>query len=521
MSSSKWSGCREEEYSVLGRLIESRVPVVHLQGPHGSGKTTILQDLLAEKHHVFVDGNLSTSVSSLMTCIIRRIATYRSILPMGSPTNMEMSDDQSMGQRSVKSFKKEELSTPGSSPAHTSLVPSRAELLNNNPRRMRDAAVKAMAGIARVGTGVRRRKQVDSDEDFLDEDSSEESDNGSDDSGATGYTRGVSVGRTRHLVKSSLSDYGQFRVRNESGFLQKLERLMLRQKDISEPFYLVIDNVDSLPSGSESFLGLFGCLSEYLGSGRSICAVFTSTKLLPVSLSGKSATLSLHPYSLGECQSILSRELGCNSEGAITRYASAACTILYPSMRNNFRLLRDSILRMVELEPSLAPSKAIVNAKAAAADKISDLFNDENGGNVPSVRWLSLQAKRVLLAGYLAAHNPATQDKHIFKVVCSRTSKREVSSFKNQRAMADAIDIRAPAPFPIGRLLHIYRFLTGDFDEESKSDGGFAFYRTVNELVHFGLFKGAATRLSCHTPFELVSQVADHVGVRLDEVLYA
>jgi hypothetical protein len=517
----KWKGCREGEYRAIKKFVDARVPVLHVQGPHGSGKTSLLRDVLVDKHHVFIDGNLSTSLSALMTCVIRRLARYKRSEGTTSPA-VEMSDDDIGDVTSVKSFKKEE-STPEGSPVSQS-CPSKDKLISeSHVRLMRGAALQALKAIAKPGsTTLKRTRKVDSDdEDFLGGDSSDEDD--------------VSDNEVRHPVVSM----SQFRVRNVSGFLHKLERLLLRQTDISEPFYIVIDNMDGVARTDEAresligFLTLFTHLSEYISIGREICAIFTGANLLPTALAGGTATVHLHPYTLAECQAIIAREGGGSTESVVEKYTKMAILVLYPSMRNNFRLLRDSVISMVTEEAvGLIGSTVHVVAKSDAVSVLSNRFNDENSHRVPSVKWLSQVAKRVLVAGYLAAHNPASQDRHIFKVVVGgRSSRREVTAFKTARTMADSIDIRSPVSFPIQRLLSIYRFLTGDPLEEAQFDGGFEFYRTVNELVHFGLFRGgdgdalirlgSGARLNCHAPWELIQQVAVMIDVRLDEVLYA
>jgi len=552
----QWLNCRESEFVQLRRILGSSPGVIHLHGPRGCGKTEILRDLCHGQNPVTVDATLSTSVPALMSCILRRVHdSLKTIRNTGSPES-----DEEMDAKDEEKLKKEEspLSTPDK-------VPSRSELMEECANRgtRRNAAIVAQKKIVALGKpnrGGGARKLLD--DDFLDEDYSEESESSSDSSEEESEpkvrTARPNQPRSTNTVPPNiyriLARAQRLRVRGVSAFIQKFERVLIQATEPTR-LVLIIENVDSIVTPEDrsfdlnavspgvEFLTLLTRLDEYISIPMiDLSIVLTSAQLLPPAVSSRAASISLHPYTLSETVTILSRRTGMDK--SYHQFVAGACAILYPAMCNNFVLLRDTVERLYEDWNS-----RIVDIKRVAATSLTSMFNENHHDGsfasdakavanlISSTKWLSQDARRMLVASYLASHNPAQHDKQIFRVLGNdaRARKQATSQFKKYRNMADSIDIRTPVPFPLSRLLSIYRYLSGAPEEDANEDAGYFFYKTVRELTQNGLLKaggnshsndwwiqgGSSLKLNCNAPFNLIEEVAKKLNIKLDEVLYA
>ena len=547
----RWLNCRDREFVNLQRLLHSSAGFIHVQGSRGCGKSSLIRDVSRGQNVVTVDATLSTSVPALMSCILRRVHDKLKVIRnTGSP---ETEDEADAKSEAKLPFKKESpLSTPDK-------VPTRSELMEECSDRgsRRNAAViaqkKIVALSSRRGGGI--RKLVD--DDFLDEDYSEESD--SSDSSSEESIQKRSNRKNDNIVNPEiyrvLARAQKLRVRGVSAFIQKLERVLIQSIEPTR-LILVIENVDTLispsdhsfdisPSPGAEFLTLLSRLDEYLSVPLiDLSILVTSTQLLPPAISARAASLSLHPYTLSETVAILSRI--DEAPTSYSTFVAGTCAILYPSMCNNFVLLRDTVERLFA-----SWSTKIVDIKLVASKSLINLFNETHYDGsfasdekaltnlISSVKWLSQDARRILVAAYLAAHNPPQHDKQIFRVIGkdkNRSKKQGVCQFKKYRTMADSIDIRTPVPFPLSRLLSIYRFLCGHPEQDMDEDAGYFFHKTVRELTQNGLLKaggsngqnndwwiqnGSGAKLNCNAPFSLIEEIAKKLNIKLDEVLYA
>lgn len=551
----KWLNCREAEFVKLKRLFNNSIGFVHLMGSRGCGKTSMLHDVTSGMNTVTVDATLSTSVPALMSCIVRRTNfLLRKLRMTGSPETDDEADAKSEDKISLKK------ESPESTPDR---VPSRSELMNETSTRgeRRNAAVVAQKRIAALektkGRGGSMRKILD---DFIDEEYSDESETSSDSSGDEEQAKSRimkprqkrSDNHVSPEVYRILSRAQNLRVRGVSAFIQKLERVLIQVSDPTR-LVIVIENIDSLLSpddysfentaspGSE-FFSLLTRLNEYMCVPLiDLSIVVTSTQLLPPSITARAAAVNLHTYTLSETISILSKT--APESKSYQKFVTGACAILYPSMCSNFVLLRNTVEQLY-----MNWSQQVIDIKLAASKSLQALFNESHHDGsfaseeknvaklISPIKWLSKDARRVLVAAYLASHNPPQHDKFIFRVIDDgRAKKKSTTQFKKSRNMADSIDIRTPVPFSLSRLLTIYRYLCGNFTEDTNEDAGFFFYKTVRDLTQNGLLKaggnsasndwwingGSNLKLNCVAPFSLIEEIAKKLDIKLDEVLYA
>ncbi|KAF4738378.1 Origin recognition complex subunit 5 [Perkinsus olseni] len=79
-----------------------------------------------------------------------------------------------------------------------------------------------------------------------------------------------------------------------------------------------------------------------------------------------------------------------------------------------------------------------------------------------TVKWeshLSYNARLLVLAGFLASHNPPSMDKRLFMMKTGRNSRATVTKMRNNQMAMDSIAVRPPKPFPLQRMLEIARYL--------------------------------------------------------------
>jgi len=540
----KWRLVRAEEYAMLQKLLHEGCPLTHVIGPSGCGKSSLLKDLVRIIPSVTVDANTCGSVSGVMSCILRRLVEI----------NTRNIDDPDASDSDVDLKAKIDIKSESglTTPEDTAME----ECINQEPARgRRKAAVVASAKLVtsfarRDGRALTRRKYVD---EFIDEDSDSDAvENSSSDSG----DEKEDLRETRSKVKNStvplhvlrlLHRAQQLRVRGESAFVQKLERVLIRVK---QPTTLVIDNFDAILSPDDfdldargpggRFLRLLSRLNEYVATDSGLSFIIVSNRMIPYDVSSRCVTVHMRPYSKEDCLAILSR----GDDDRFDIFLKHSLAILYPAFSGNFGHLRDTIYRLYESGEIVrsnsyqlaARSKSVCSKELArcfgggAVETDFEAQISEQRESATTVKWLSRTAKLVLISGYLAAHNPPGQDKVLFRTVSTTGMKRSAAAstaFKKSRINVDSIHIRAPVPFQVNRLLSIYRCVGGGWEEEAHVDAGLLFYRVVRELIQHGLFKGSCedwlrgtSKLNCHAPLDLIQIVANETNVKLNEVLY-
>ncbi|EER18262.1 Origin recognition complex subunit, putative [Perkinsus marinus ATCC 50983] len=68
-------------------------------------------------------------------------------------------------------------------------------------------------------------------------------------------------------------------------------------------------------------------------------------------------------------------------------------------------------------------------------------------------------ARLLVLAGFLASHNPPSMDRRLFMIKTGRNSRAAVTRLRNNQMAMDSIAVRPPRPFPLQRMLEIARYL--------------------------------------------------------------
>jgi hypothetical protein len=552
-----WSETRDVEYERINNLLQLDTPLVHVIGPHGAGKTSLLTDIVRDTHHVFVDANTCGSVPGIMSCILRRLSVVNLKSKKEGPSPDSDLDFKPEAGISLKC----EVSTP----EDASVDGVTRELLSS-PRvyATRKCAVIAKERLAASVRGrtntVTKRRLLD---DLIDEDDSSDSDATEGESSSSEdeedewrkrYQRvknsKVSLDNLRILYRAQ-----NMAVKSPSAFVQKLERVVARIPEEIGRVTIIIDNIDSIltsddydldaqgakTSGSD-FLRLLSRLSEYISTRTKLNVVLISSRHIPHDVSGRCVTVHLREYSADACKQIILNE---NPEFE-SWFLNTGIAILYPVFSGNLGLLRDALHRVRE-DPQLGivNSAALVSTtKVICGKEMRRLFGGvEDDSNAEQqlrdletarqgTRWLSKTEKQVLLAGYLAAHNPPNCDKIIFRTIGSHGGpvgrKKTISSnaFRRGKLNADSINVRAPVPFILHRLLTIYRYLSNQW--EDPGDSGVLFHKSVRVLIQHGLFKSPAsedwlrggTKLNCHAPHDLIEVVASGLNVKLDEVIY-
>jgi hypothetical protein len=542
----RWIGTREADFYKLSGLIGSKSPLLQVVGSHGSGKTTLVRDVLEVHPHVFINTSTCGSVAGVMSCILRRLAQSRETVKKSddpwTPDLDEMKTD-------VLAMKEENRS------------PEEMDC-TEKPIAQRSCRKETMKRIAQTATvrkgrtnGKRRFFDALIDEDSSDSDGAEGASAGESGDEMKSRPERVKNSKVSPEIHRMLARSEPLLVKTQSAFVQKLERLLAVLPD--DPTLVVLDNVESLltsddfdidPAASKlsgsDFLRLISRLSEYINYHEKLGFVLITCKRLPHEVSTRCITVDLHPYSAEECKLIMSRTHPELEEW----FLNTAIAVMFPAITGNMRLLEATLLRIRRDEEITKASRdaLVVKTKLACAREIRRLFGggdsersvEDDARDLEAVRkdtkWLSQTEKLVLLAGYLAAHNPPNQDKVIFRTVAQhaapagRRKTATTMAFRKGKLNADSINVRAPVPFNIPRLLNIYRYVSGDWESNSDADSGVLFQRTIRGLVQHGLFKSTAsddwlrgsTKLNCHAPHDLIELIACAVGVKLDEVLY-
>ena len=551
---SNWQGTRDAEYTRIKTLIASGTPLLHVLGSRGSGKTTLVEEILDGSPHVFVDSKTCGSVNAVMSCVLRRLTTART----GSK-KLEDSEDSEGDVKFDGTYLKQEVSTP----EEMVVVPSNADMPQVEgfaPRKSRVEALKRLAQTSSraKSTTVGKRRLMD---DFIDQDDSDSdategssSEDGEDENGRPRRERvknsKVSIDVLRALYRAQ-----NMHVKNQSAFVQKLERVLAKLPD--DRTVVVLDNIESIMSSEDyeidpstgktvggDFLRLISRLSEYIAYHTKLTIVLVSSKPLPFDVSSRCVSVHLPAYSAETCRLIISRA----HPELEPWFLNTAIALLYPVFAGNVALLRDTLLRVRQDEhvTSAVAGAEVAKTKYACSQEMKRLFGggdetqnfEDTAKDMETVKdatkWLSRTEKQVLLAGYLAAYNPASQDKVLFRTVgqsnapAGRKKVAASNAFRRGKLNADSIHVRAPVPFNLHRLLNIYRYVSGEWEEAANEDSGALFQRTVRELVQHGLFRSAASddwlktgvKLNCHAPHDLIELVASGVGLKLSEVLY-
>ena len=492
---SVFENVRHQERAALRNLIGAKATFVNVLGSPGCGKTTLVREAVKNEPCAFIDANLCGSLRGLMSSILRAVASLR-------PANAVAYDSESDSDVEMK----EEQVALGA-------VPATSTLLDQASTTRRKAAIVANEAIAAGGLLQRMRRHCE--QQFIDDSDDEESNSNA--------CKKAVVNRDvyRLLVRAQ-----NLRVKSPSAFLQKLEFSLLRLSNIGIVSPIVV--LDNVCDEYEEFLILLSRISELIHSNLRVITI--SSKLMSLSVSARAVTIAFAPYSKQECIALITTE-----DQRFSAFVKAAMGFLYPSFCGNFLLLRNTILSIYDRTLFADQKMVAIQSKTQVVSKLQELFG---GGDETSfqdqekelkriqteIKWLSLETKQVLVAGYLASHNPVNHDKTIFKSGANNTKKNRTTTtaFKRARLAADCIQIRAPLPFSISRLESIFNFLT--------SQEEYPILPFIRELVNCGLFKTHNSdpdwlrtdiRINCHAPLDLINLVAKQIGVRLDEVLFA
>lgn len=540
----KWKSVRAEEYKRLSNLLGNEAALIHVQGARGSGKSCLLSDICRERATVVIDANICGSVVGVMSSILRRLSLMK-----GRIAAFPESPESETELKELSEVKKEvSVDTPDdpSENLYEGIVKQRRKAAEI-------ATSKLAAGPRRMGRPS-KRKIVDR---FIDDDDSD-SDGGETDREGSGEDDDKDrVGKENNVcldarIVKILHRAQEQRVRGPSAFVQKLERVILGN---GQRTVLILDNIDAILSPEDfdldstsakttgsDFLRVLTRLDEYLSIPSQLSIVLVTSRMLPTDVAGRCAGVHLHAYTKSECFEIISR-----NDERFDSFLTTALAVLYPAYSGNFVVLRDTVNRLFESSVINEASRSALCAKAklVCVEELNKTFG--GGDDMISfdqqlrekmrisnwTKWLSKTSKLVLIAGYLAAHNPPNQDKILFRTVgqgrpVGRKKTISATTFKRNRLNADSIHIRAPVPFNLNRLLMIYRYVSGTWEEDSECDSGYLFQRTVRELVQHGIFKtgsddwlkSGGVKLNCHAPLDLVQAIAEEANIKLDEVLY-
>ena len=495
---------RASEMYELQQLLSLNTLFCHVLGSKGSGKSTLVRKAVENRKCAFVDANLCGSAEGLMSSILISLSNLNRSGPVGS-------GDVSSGDESdVVCVKKE---SPVSSP--TEVEKGFAQCV----RVSRAAKIAANVNIRKTYKPSKRQRRNDV---FIDDENDDENEDEGITRAIVDNDQYVSREVFRLIVRAQ-----KMRVRTVSAFIQKLTLLP------DEPVVLVVDNIED-NKFVESVFGTLSRLVEY--DIKNICVILIGTTFLPLCVSERCVCVNLRPLSSSECEFAIIQDNP--NDVRFAPFVKVAVGFLYSQMCGNFVLLRNTVNGLYNRAEFADPKLVTVRAKQMVCQKLNNLFGggdshtsfseqaDELVKIQTSVKWISPHTKRVLIAGYLAAHNPVNFDKTIFKSGPNDTKKNraQTTAFKTARLAADCIQIRAPSSFTFNRLLSIYRYISGESDE---TDSGFAFQRSIRELTQFGLFKHAGDvwtneiRLNCHAPLDLIGIVAKQVDIKLQEVLFA
>ena len=273
MTSSKWSATREADFLRIRNLLKLDTPLIHVLGSHGSGKTSLVRDVLRDSRYVFVDANTCGSVAGVMSCVLRRLSSLKSRSPGAS------SPDSDMEAKEEKAgHVKQELATPDE-------VRTTENLHSPRKNAVRKCAVVTNERIAAMGTGRSRsgaaskRRLLDDliDDDESESDASENDSSSEEDDLRPSRSHRVKNSKVPLEVLRVLYRAQSMAVKSQSAFVQKLERVLAKVREEVESTTIVLDKVDSVlcaddfdldltggkTTGSD-FLRLLSRLNEYL-----------------------------------------------------------------------------------------------------------------------------------------------------------------------------------------------------------------------------------------------------------------
>ena len=544
---------REHELGAIKKLLESRTPLVHVLTTGERGVEALFSEIPKISETVIVDARTCGSVTGLMSCILRRLSAIGR-----SPKSPSESSDSEAEYKKDSISVKEEVQTPDeTSDAYVNKqLFSRDCALNRSSARLAMERLRAPGQSSR-STKITKRKLLDdliddeSDSEYSDSSSVTSSDSGEMDNKHQKGTRNTRVSLETLRVLYRAQNMG---VRTPSAFIQKLERILSTTLAACSHVVLVIDHLESIlladdydldPVNKTSgldFLRLLSRFNEYIASSAKLSIVIGSSRMLPGEVSTSCVTVRLPVFSAQQCKQLISQEY----PDLEPWFINTAVALMYPVFSGNYSLLAETLVRIRRDEQLVRanPDTVVAKTKVVCTQEMRRLFGGGDESEEVQAReiyavkretkWLSQIEKLILLAGYLAAHNPPNQDKVLFRTVgqqsapAGRKKAASTNAFKRGKLNADAIHVRAPVPFNLDRLLCIFRYLNGSWEEDADFDSGVAFQRTVRNLVQYGLFKSTASedwlrsgiKLNCHAPFDLIELVATDVNVKLDEVLY-
>ena len=485
------------------------LPVVQLSGPRGSGKTVILREALTRHIDctVWIDCAAIVSPAALMTSILRKLALLSKSsgeeLPGKRPRRGRGGSRLSSGRRASAPTLSPHVSRRNSVGYPSPRVPSPMSSSGEEDIKTRRPAFKQ----------AQRRLGAAEDSDSDDE---------------------------RKILK--IANWSE--VRGLTAFKQKLESVISERV---EKKFIVLDNVHYLtppadpatggtPMGSRNFqvFDFLLSLSEQLMSVNKISLIVISHRILPNWLSSRvSAVVRFPAYTQKQARDILERQLSGTSAAAVRPeivkiFLAPFVLFNYAYLRDDFGALSKEAARVFSLVSQLTGEMPELGFKVRSvvvseSNRLKGVFDENSKDEKRKASGLSKISKLLLVASYIAAHNPKSYDNKIFLTVRAKSGRNSLKAFKKAKMNADAVAVRPPSPFAIPRLLVIAEYLAGGVLGQS-----IGLFQELRGLTQRGFLKKCGTldwmdgslKLTCHAPLEVITNVADELNIILDEVLF-
>ena len=309
-------------------------------------------------------------------------------------------------------------------------------------------------------------------------------------------------------------------VRSLTGFKQKFESLVDSEMN---KLFLIIDNAHCLTEGRNfQVLNFLSCLRDFFALPVSV--IFVTCRNLPPEVSCRACAVVQFPgYTQFQANKIITAQLrrtsaGASRPGAVLAFLPPFMLFYYPRSRDNFATLLKEACRLF--------SEAVVNRIfEKPGDEAKLAIKNFCASETPAAPIKSViprLGKILIVASFLAAHNPANFDAKIFSTTRAKSGRAGVSNFKKAKLDADPISVRPPKPFSLPRLFAIAEYLAAGALSQSLRT-----LQLIRSLTQQGLLKRCGgdwldgnLKLACHAPLTLVHGFAGDLGIRLDEVLF-